>query len=603
MRTRETVVVSGLIGAMLVVGSFTATAIAGDDQLVRSPAAYRIHPKLDRYLSGLQPEETAKVWVFFTDKGVFTQDQYQVALRQAEVRLTDRARVRRLRSRSPDDLVDFSDLPVRTDYIERVLAVGCVPRATSRWLNAVSVEATAAQVRLLSRIDFVAELRKVASYRRAQPEVTKDFPSILGGRGLDYGPSIDQLEQINVPPVHDLGYNGEGALICMLDTGFKRSHEAIAGINVLAEWDFIHDDGNTDYDPEQDDYYQPWHGTITLSAIGGFKEGQLIGPAYGADFILGKTEETTFEEPIEEDWWVEGAEWADSFGADVISSSLGYTDWYDFEDMNGDYCVTTIGADEAAQNGIVVCTAMGNEGNYEGSIIAPADADSILGIGAVNREGELARFSSIGPTYDGRIKPEVVALGVDTYAADPEDDNGYLYVNGTSLSTPLVGGLAAIMIGAHPDWSVMQVREALMMTASQAGDPDNYLGWGIPDALLALNYSFAPDVSVELVVDSPTVPRGGTLGYEGILTNNTDESQGVSVWTEVILPNGKPYKGNPILGPIYQALAPFQVRSKHVNHGIPWSAPLGVYTYIAKLGTYPDDVMDQDSFEFEVVVP
>src|SRR3972149_7654738 len=208
----------------------------------------------------------------------------------------------------------------------------------------------------------------------------------------------------------------------MLDAGFRwRSHNALDSLRVLAEYDFIFHDSvsaNESNDvPDQDS-----HGTATLSTIGGFEPGQLIGPAYGASFILGKTEYIPTETQIEEDNWVAGIEWMESKGVDVVSSSLGYTTVddgsgykYSRGDFNGRTAVTTKAAVMAARRGVVVVNSMGNSGNPVGSIIAPADADSIIAAGAVNYSGVLASFSSVGPTNDGRIKPDVVGPGVSIY--------------------------------------------------------------------------------------------------------------------------------------------------------------------------------------------
>ncbi len=494
--------------------------------LLKRPAQY---PKISQNLQTKieqDSQEKIKVWIFFRDKGIFTLEQYQKALSTAEANLTERARKRRLKIKEQGNLVDFNDLPVHEDYIKAVLDFGVKHRATSRWLNAISVEATSQQVILITELDFVSQLKPVVSFRRNEPAYNKNPYKMRDT--LDYGPSFNQLEQLNVPAVHRLGHSASGVLICMLDTGFKRTHEALVDVTVVAEWDFINDDNNTAYEPGEDVPSQPWHGTVTLSTVGGFEEGHLIGPAYGADFALAKTEDVTDEQPIEEDWWVEGIEWADSLGADVVSSSLGYTDWYAYSDMNGDSCVTTIGADEAARKGIIVCNAMGNEGQFPGSIIAPADADSVISVGAVDQSGNLASFSSIGPTYDGRIKPEVVARGVSTYAANPDNDHTYLGVDGTSLSTPLIAGVAALILGAHPGWTNMEVREAMMMTASQALSPDNYLGWGIPDALAALNYGFG------IVIDWAEIPQENgtkwTVNSKNNVTVDLNSTGGPQTW-------------------------------------------------------------------------
>jgi predicted GH43/DUF377 family glycosyl hydrolase len=360
-----------------------------------------------------------------------------------------------------------------------VLSSGARHRANSKWLNAISVEADRDQIDRIAGLPFVRAIDRVLSFKR---EVFVNRPDGVfeGGRGrsLDYGPSYGQIHQIAVDPLHDLGYSANGVIVLMLDTGYNLDHESLDDIDLIDEWDFINDDSVTQNEagdpPDQHN-----HGTYTLSALGGYHPGQLVGPAYGASFLLAKTEDTSMEEPIEEDWWVEGLEWGDSLGAQVVSSSLGYTDWYTYEWMNGDSCVTTIAADIAAQNGIVVCNCMGNEGWYPGALLAPADADSIIAVGAVDSNGDLANFSSTGPTYDGRIKPEVCAQGVNTYCASPYDSDEYFQVGGTSLSTPLIGGSAALLLEVHPEWTPMEVREAMITTASQAGEPDNYYGWGI----------------------------------------------------------------------------------------------------------------------------
>jgi len=290
----------------------------------------------------------------------------------------------------------------------------------------------------------------------------------------------------------------------MMDTGFRQSHEAFQNIinsgRLLAQYDFINNDDNTDYDPGQDSSNQPNHGTVTWSTLGGESDGNLYGPAYMADFILSKTEDVTSETHIEEDNWAAGAEWADSIGASVISASLGYR-WFDagqgdyqYEDLDGNTTIVTIAADLAAYNGIAVATAMGNEGNTSGSLLAPADGDSVISCGAVDPYGYIAGFSSFGPTFDGRTKPEICAQGVFTVCADPGDMNGYTTSGGTSLSTPLIGGSCGVLLSAHPNWTPMMVREALMMTGRNVDSPANDYGWGIADLGRAIYYQPAGDI-------------------------------------------------------------------------------------------------------------
>ncbi len=450
------------------------------------------------FLSSKPPTEKVKVWVYFTDKGVFDQEGYSRALKTTENLFTQKSLQRRAKV-SKGGLTSLGDLPVNRPYVENIRALGARLRQVSRWLNAASFEVSIDKLDQISLLPFVKSIKPVLTYIR-QPLPEEPQPEFKPMESLDYGLSYDQLQQINVPAVHTLGYQGQGVLVCMMDTGFRKDHIAFKSAyqegRVLAEYDFINHDTNTQNQAGQDASNQHNHGTYTWSTLGGEIDGNLYGPAYKADFILAKTEYVPTETRIEEDNWVAGMEWADSLGADVISSSLGYLDFdggftYTREQLNGDYAVTTIAADIAASLGIVVCNAMGNAGPGDTTLITPADADTILACGAVNSSGLIASFSSHGPTGDGRIKPEVVARGVATYCATATDTNTFGYVGGTSLSTPLVGGCAAVLISVHPDWVPWKVREALMYTANNSYTPNNTYGWGLIDLLAAVQYSFS----------------------------------------------------------------------------------------------------------------
>lgn len=474
------------------------------------------------------PSPSISVWVAFTDKGFSTEQEYRDALDRARDQLLPNARWRRSKVRSPE-LVAFHDLPVCQEYVRDVLTTGVKRRVVSRYYNAVSVDATQEQIQVISHLPFVRAVDPVAKGYRDEPDITgsRDYRNPPGTDQLDYGPSFDQLDQINVVAAHEAGYSGAGVLLCLLDTGCFLDHEAFDSLHVVAMWDFINNDSIIWNQPGQDSSWQHAHGTYTLSTAAGSSPGHLYGPAYGASVLMGKTESVAFEQPIEEDWYVAGLEWADSLGAEIVSTSLGYLDWYTFEDMDGNTCVTTNGVDIAVSNGIVCVTAAGNERNSGwGHIIAPADADSVIACGAVDQSGEIAGFSSPGPTYDGRIKPEVCARGVDTWCAMPFDPYSYGSVSGTSLSTPLVGGAVALVLEAHPDWTPMMVREALMMTADNSSTPNNDYGWGIIDVMAAIHYQFSsiPDLekpragvpSAILVVGSYPNPFNSeiTLEYE-----------------------------------------------------------------------------------------
>lgn len=478
-----------LLPTLILVGSVKAGFVFPGPKDLFIPKDKPVIPEVIQREISLYPDSLFRIWIFFTDKGIKNEGELKVALSKCKKALTPRCIKRRMKVRPIDNLVDFRDLPVRKSYVQRVLSMGFKKRAISKWLNAMSVEAYGRDIKRLTDLPFVRAIRKVAGHKRRKDIIIegsrKGKEGIESHCSLDYGPSFNQLNQIGVPPLHELGYRGDSIVILMLDTGFRRVHESLQHLHILKEHDFINDDDTTwnqPGDPEDQDH----HGTITLSTIAGYSPGNLIGPAYNAYFLLAKTEDVSDEQPIEEDWWVEGLEWGDSLGAEIVSSSLGYIDWYTYEDLNGDFCVTTVAADLAAQDGILVVNAMGNGGPGPGTLIAPADADSIVAVGAVDSSGEIASFSSRGPTYDGRIKPEVCAQGVATYCAMPGDNPGdYIQASGTSLSTPLVAGLSALLLQIHPEWGPMDIREALISTASQSDNPNNDYGWGIANGFSA----------------------------------------------------------------------------------------------------------------------
>ena len=432
---------------------------------------------------------SARLWIFFKDKGPASPSERDEALALTRRDLNARCAWRRGKVRDQAHLVDEADLALSPTYLEKVGGQVTKVRAVSRWLNAVSVEATGRELKALERNSFIRSIDLVASFERDEPlplSAATSSRARISVQDLraDYGPSQAQLEQIGVLPLHDLGYSGHGVIVGMLDTGFRKSHQAFRNARLLAERDFVNGDGDVQQDLSDPNDYSDAHGTGTWSVLGGFSPGQLFGPAYGADFLLAKTETVSFERPIEEDYWVAGIEWAESLGAEVVSSSLGYTDWYTFADMDGRTAVTTRAADRAVSLGVVVVNAAGNERDEPwGHIIAPADGFGVVAVGAVDAGGRIAPFSSPGPTFDGRTKPEVCALGVDDWMA--AGDDAYRRASGTSFATPLVAGAVALILEAHRDWTPRRVRSALLATADRSLRPDNNYGWGIIDATSA----------------------------------------------------------------------------------------------------------------------
>ena len=420
-----------------------------------------------------------RVWVYLKDK-----------TGSEAVGLSEKTMLRRERNSLGESPV-WLDLSVSNEYVSMIQETGANVLHKSRWLNAVSVLATRSELLKIQALPFVRTLRPIPLYRKE---------NFLGSENsnrstelhnhLDYGHAQDQIEQINVHLAHEAGYTGAGIRILVMDTGFDLEHVVFDSLNLIDQWDVINNDNETaNQTDDEENNGQDHHGTIILSVIAGYAPGSLIGPAFDAEYLLAKTEMVEQEIQQEEDNYVAGLEWGEQNGADVVSTSLGYLDWYTYDDMDGNTAVTTNAIDIAVGLGMVCVTAAGNEGSDDWYyIIAPADADSVVAVGAVTADGDLAYFSSHGPTSDGRIKPEICARGVSTWACSSYDMTGYNNYNGTSLSTPLVAGAAALIIQSHPEWAAMEVRNAIMMTASLNDEPDNNFGYGILNTWEAIQY-------------------------------------------------------------------------------------------------------------------
>ncbi len=445
---------------------------------------------------GKRSENKIHVWVLFKDKGL-TEIESDTLLSKLELQMDNRVKYRRGKTRGAF-IVDEKDIPVNQIYIQQIVDLGGTIRTKSKWLNAVSISATKETIYLINELNCVKKIHPVFAGKRKEDVLNHRVQKTTNTTTV-YGLSYSQLNQINVIEAHNAGFAGQGVRVLMLDTGYYKDHEAIQNDKIIGEWDFINNDSETQNELG-DHSSQHNHGTVTLSVLGGRKDSVLVGAAYDAEFLLAKTEDITDEQPIEEDYYVAGLEWGEENGADIASSSLGYIDWYESSDLDGLTAVTTIAVNQAIANGMIVATAAGNSG--EEGLIAPADAFNVITCGAVDSMGHIASFSSWGPTADGRTKPEICARGVATFCAGSYNPEHYYEANGTSLSTPLIGGACAIILSAHPGWTPSMVREALMMTADNIENPDNQYGWGVIDVMAAINYNGFAHIDDETIIPS-----------------------------------------------------------------------------------------------------
>ncbi|KAB2909313.1 MAG: S8 family serine peptidase [Ignavibacteriaceae bacterium] len=463
-----------------------------------SVTSSKLTENLKVVINRMSDQDSIACWVFLKDKGQGSQKLFKTP----EKLVSKRSLERRKKYLPADELVNTTDLPVYGEYLKSLESIGLVVKSKSKWLNSACVQVTKAQVKEIERLPFVSKIDLVMRFSKRytnqvvdDPE-TKQFqnePNSKNEHALNYGKSLRQNEMMNVPALHDLGITGKGVLVGVFDTGFNNlEHKAFENIDILAAWDFVNGDSDVS---DGTDAGEGSHGTNVLSAIGGYSSGNLIGPAYGATFLLAKTENTDSETPLEEDNWISAIEWADSIGVDLVTSSLGYLDYdppfhsYSWKDMDGNTARITIAADMAVGKGIAVFISAGNEGPnaLHNTLSAPADGDSVIAVGAVDQNGSIAYFSSVGPTVDGRIKPDILALGFGVRVAGTLTKSGYSLASGTSFSCPLAAGVGVLLLSQQPWLSPVQLADVLRSTAGNSLNPNNEMGWGVVNALDALN--------------------------------------------------------------------------------------------------------------------
>lgn len=396
-----------------------------------------------------------------------------------------------LRRQKQNILITQNDLPIKPDYIDSLKSLGLQIINKSKWFNGVQVYTLdTLLIDTISNLSFVESYAK-SYYLKITEDNLKKHNRVVNLKNTkqtndyyNYGAATNQITMLNGNVLHNQGFRGDSMIISIFDAGFFKVDSISAfdslwnNNQIIGAKDFV--DGDTIV------WDASTHGLAVLSTIGSNLPGDFVGTAPKANFFLMRTEDTSSELVVEEYNWLSAAEFADSLGTDIITTSLGYTVFdnsatsHSYADMDGNTCVISIAADIAASKGILVVASAGNSGSSSWHFIgAPADADSALTIGAVNSAGNYASFSSTGPTYDGRIKPNVVAQGQGTTIID---SNGNVSAgNGTSFSCPIIAGLVACLWQASPNMSNMEIISAVEQSASQYNNPDSLLGYGIPN--------------------------------------------------------------------------------------------------------------------------
>ncbi len=434
-----------------------------------------------------------KYWIQFTDKN---NSPYSISNPQAYLsqRAIDRRSAQGIR-------VTSQDFPVNSFYILDVQQTATLTvLASSKWLNGILIQTTdtlgLAQIMNLPFVDSIQSesVENPDGERSHKMDLNGETVAVEGSfsnasEGFNYGHADGQNTMLRINYLHDLGYTGSGMVIAVLDAGFNGTdttaivQSLFTNNQILGTWDVVLNQP-VDYANHSN------HGALVLNCMGANLPGVYIGTAPDADYWLIRTEDAPTENIIEEYNWVVGAEFADSVGADVINSSLGYTEFDDstkshmYSDLDGNTTIVTIGADIAASKGILVVNSAGNSGNSAWHYIgAPADGDSVLSIGAVWPDLSVTGFSSRGPSVDGRVKPNVMAMG--GYVPMPVGTDSITYINGTSFSGPILAGAAACFWQSRPSYTNMDVYHAIEQSSDRYGNPNDDYGYGIPNFELA----------------------------------------------------------------------------------------------------------------------
>ncbi|MCF8219038.1 MAG: S8 family serine peptidase [Bacteroidales bacterium] len=430
-----------------------------------------------------------RFFVKFTDK-----KHTNYSLSSPEAFLSKRALERRDRM---NIAIDSNDLPISRFYLDSLKKTGAQLLNTTKWLNGVVISVDTLKtlndilaqsfVKTIDTVRYLNVLTKKAKQKKTRLNEESKAEQINNDIE-DYGFAGGQIQMLNLHKFYQDGYAGEGKRIAVLDAGFSNVETMMSlghlfdRNQIKATYDFV------DCDP--DVFHGSFHGQAVLSIMAARLPGNYLGSAPGADYLLLRTENAGSEYPVEELNWASGAEFADSLGADIINSSLGYTTFdfpplsYSYQDMNGNTAYSSKAASIASNKGMLVVSSAGNLGSSSWTYVgAPADADSVLTVGAVNQEQVYADFSSIGPNSNGKLKPNVTAVGEGTAFVNSYDQVSY--GAGTSFSAPLIAGAAASLWQANPEVTNMELKSAIEKSASQYLSPDALKGYGIPNFQLA----------------------------------------------------------------------------------------------------------------------
>ena len=429
-------------------------------------------------------------WVYFKDK-----PGSQAYLDNPLTMLSQRALDRRT---NQGIALDSKDIPMYQPYIDKVVAsTGILVKAKSKWFNCVHVNGSQADITALKSLSFVAKIdfannliiatKRIATQKVKSTPVSKTAENLVN---YNYGNSANQIQMLNGHVLHQSNYTGAGKIIAVMDGGFP-------GVNTAQPFARLRDNnkilGGYDFVKRSSNFHTGIsHGTSVLSLMGGYVENALVGTAPDASYYLFITEDGANEGPLELSNWVEAAEEADYLGVDIINTSLGYTTFdnpnynFTYNDMNGTTTFISKGLDIAFSRGMICVVSAGNDGNDAWHYIsAPADAVNALTIGAVKADENYATFSSQGPTFDGRVKPDVTAQGQTPYVSDASgniNNNG----SGTSYSGPIIAGLVACLWQALPNKTNQQIKQLITQSADRYTVPTVEFGYGIPDFSLAL---------------------------------------------------------------------------------------------------------------------